>query len=156
MGAMPADSTTRSSSSIFCRARDAGRDAPDSRSRRPGNVRGAWTAKRQPHRRSLCRRPLWHQRQRYSGCGGMRRGWKSDKPDPDRRGEIRSDSALPARVSQSVDDIQKIRILAPSLERVSLSQLSRITLDDGASTIYREGNSRYIAIKYSVRGRDLG
>ena len=29
-------------------------------------------------------------------------------------------------------------------------------LDDGASTIYREGNSRYIAIKYSVRGRDLG
>jgi len=57
---------------------------------------------------------------------------------------------------QSVDDIQKIRILAPSRERVSLSQLSRITLDDGASTIYREGNSRYIAIKYSVRGRDLG
>jgi cobalt-zinc-cadmium resistance protein CzcA len=32
----------------------------------------------------------------------------------------------------------------------------KITLDDGASTIYREGNSRYIAIKYSVRGRDLG
>ncbi len=37
-----------------------------------------------------------------------------------------------------------------------MSQLSKITLDDGASTIYREGNSRYIAIKYSVRGRDLG
>jgi cobalt-zinc-cadmium resistance protein CzcA len=29
-------------------------------------------------------------------------------------------------------------------------------LEDGASTIYREGNMRYIAIKYSVRGRDLG
>ena len=27
---------------------------------------------------------------------------------------------------------------------------------DGASEIYREGNQRYIAIKYSVRGRDLG
>ena len=27
---------------------------------------------------------------------------------------------------------------------------------DGASEIYREGNSRYVAIKYSVRGRDLG
>jgi cobalt-zinc-cadmium resistance protein CzcA len=27
---------------------------------------------------------------------------------------------------------------------------------DGASQIYREENSRYIAIKYSVRGRDLG
>jgi len=57
---------------------------------------------------------------------------------------------------QTIDDIEKIRILAPSGERVALSQLSHITLDDGASTIYREGNSRYIAIKYSVRGRDLG
>jgi cobalt-zinc-cadmium resistance protein CzcA len=57
---------------------------------------------------------------------------------------------------QSVDDIEKIRILAPSGERVALSQLTHVTLDDGASTIYREGNSRYIAIKYSVRGRDLG
>ena len=27
---------------------------------------------------------------------------------------------------------------------------------DGASEIYREGNQRYVAIKYSVRGRDLG
>jgi cobalt-zinc-cadmium resistance protein CzcA len=57
---------------------------------------------------------------------------------------------------RSVDDIRNIRILAPSGERVSLGQLCLISLDDGASTIYREGNSRYIAIKYSVRGRDLG
>jgi heavy metal efflux system protein len=56
----------------------------------------------------------------------------------------------------TVEDIGKIRILAPSGERVALSQVSHIALDDGASTIYREGNSRYIAIKYSVRGRDLG
>ncbi|MGA8866064.1 MAG: efflux RND transporter permease subunit, partial [Candidatus Sulfotelmatobacter sp.] len=57
---------------------------------------------------------------------------------------------------RTVEDIANIRILAPSGERVSLGQLCNITLDDGASTIYREGNSRYIAIKYSVRGRDLG
>jgi heavy metal efflux system protein len=57
---------------------------------------------------------------------------------------------------RTVEDIGDIRILAPSGERVSLTQVSQITLDDGASTIYREGNSRYIAIKYSVRGRDLG
>ena len=57
---------------------------------------------------------------------------------------------------RSVEDISNIRLLAPSGERVSLAQLSKITLDDGASTIYREGNQRYIAIKYSVRGRDLG
>jgi cobalt-zinc-cadmium resistance protein CzcA len=57
---------------------------------------------------------------------------------------------------RTVEDISSIRIPAPSGERVSLGQVSRISLDDGASTIYREGSSRYIAIKYSVRGRDLG
>jgi cobalt-zinc-cadmium resistance protein CzcA len=57
---------------------------------------------------------------------------------------------------RTVEDIANIRILAPSGERVSLEQLCQIKLEDGASTIYREGNSRYIAIKYSVRGRDLG
>ena len=57
---------------------------------------------------------------------------------------------------KTVEDVANIRILAPSGERVSLGQLCQIKLEDGASSIYREGNSRYIAIKYSVRGRDLG
>jgi len=52
--------------------------------------------------------------------------------------------------------IENIRLLAPSGERVSLSQLATVNVHDGASEIYREENSRYVAIKYSVRGRDLG
>jgi cobalt-zinc-cadmium resistance protein CzcA len=52
--------------------------------------------------------------------------------------------------------IEKIRLLSPSGERVSLAQLCKIQVADGASEVYREGNERYIAIKYSVRGRDLG
>jgi cobalt-zinc-cadmium resistance protein CzcA len=52
--------------------------------------------------------------------------------------------------------IENIRLLAPTGERVSLAQLSKIEERDGASEIYREGNQRYVAIKYSVRGRDLG
>jgi cobalt-zinc-cadmium resistance protein CzcA len=52
--------------------------------------------------------------------------------------------------------IENIRLLSPSGERVSLVQLSKISVTDGASEIYREGNRRYVAIKYSVRGRDLG
>jgi cobalt-zinc-cadmium resistance protein CzcA len=52
--------------------------------------------------------------------------------------------------------IQNIRLLSPTGERVSLAQLSAIEQRDGASEIYREGNQRYIAVKYSVRGRDLG
>ena len=41
-------------------------------------------------------------------------------------------------------------------ERVSLAQLCRVKVLDGASEIYREAGSRYVAIKYSVEGRDLG
>lgn len=60
------------------------------------------------------------------------------------------------RFRRTVEDIAGIRLLAPTGERVSLGQLCDIKLVDGASMIYREGNSRYIPIKYSVRGRDLG
>jgi cobalt-zinc-cadmium resistance protein CzcA len=52
--------------------------------------------------------------------------------------------------------IESIRLLSPTGERVSLAQLCKIEEREGASEIYREGNERYIAIKYSVRGRDLG
>ena len=57
---------------------------------------------------------------------------------------------------RSIEDIANVRILAPSGARVSLGQLCNIEVQDGASMIYREANSRYIAIKYSVRGRDQG
>jgi cobalt-zinc-cadmium resistance protein CzcA len=52
--------------------------------------------------------------------------------------------------------VQTIRLLSPTGERVSLAQLCQIDQRDGASEIYREGNQRYIAVKYSVRERDLG
>jgi cobalt-zinc-cadmium resistance protein CzcA len=52
--------------------------------------------------------------------------------------------------------IQNIRLLSPSGERVSLAQLCEIKVLDRASEIYREGNSRYVAIKYSIPVRDLG
>jgi cobalt-zinc-cadmium resistance protein CzcA len=39
---------------------------------------------------------------------------------------------------------------------VPLRQLADITLDTGASFIYREAGLRYIPIKFSIRGRDLG
>jgi cobalt-zinc-cadmium resistance protein CzcA len=53
-------------------------------------------------------------------------------------------------------DVAGIRLLAPSGERVSLDQISDMQIRDGASQIYRENNTRYVALKYSVRGRDLG
>jgi heavy metal efflux system protein len=57
---------------------------------------------------------------------------------------------------ETKEDIEKIRLLAPTGERVSLGQLTKISVTDGGSEIYRESNSRYVAIKYSVRDRDLG
>jgi heavy metal efflux system protein len=52
--------------------------------------------------------------------------------------------------------IENIRLLSPSGERVSLAQLCTIREADEGSEIYRENNQRYVAIKYSVRGRALG
>ena len=52
--------------------------------------------------------------------------------------------------------IDNIRLLAPSGERVALSQLTNVKTEDGAEEVYREAGERYVAIKYSVRGRDLG
>jgi len=60
------------------------------------------------------------------------------------------------RYRDTKEAIESIRLLSPSGERVSLAQLSKIEEKDGGSEIYREGNQRYVAIKYSVRGRDLG
>jgi cobalt-zinc-cadmium resistance protein CzcA len=52
--------------------------------------------------------------------------------------------------------IQNIRLLSPSGERVSLAQLTKVEVRDGAYDIFREGNSRYVGVRYEVRGRDLG
>jgi heavy metal efflux system protein len=52
--------------------------------------------------------------------------------------------------------IENIRLLGPTGERVSLAQLTNVEVTDGAYDIYREGNTRYVAVTFSVRGRDLG
>jgi len=74
------------------------------------------------------------------------------------QGEARYDVTL--RYQKEYRDtreaIEDIRLLAPSGERVSLAQLTTVSTDDGAEAINREGGERYIAIKFSVEGRDLG
>ena len=74
------------------------------------------------------------------------------------QGEERYDLVMryQAPYRNTKEAIENVRLLSPSGERVSLAQLCKIEPLDGASEIYREGNQRFIAIKYSVRGRDLG
>jgi cobalt-zinc-cadmium resistance protein CzcA len=74
------------------------------------------------------------------------------------QGEARYDLVMRylPQYRSTTDAIQNIRLLSPTGERVSLAQLCKTEERDGGSEIYREGNQRYVAIKYSVRGRDLG
>ena len=59
------------------------------------------------------------------------------------------------------DNIDSVRNLKIGVQNsngnayIPLSELATITLDTGASYIFRERNQRYIPIKFSVRGRDL-
>ena len=61
----------------------------------------------------------------------------------------------------TIDAIRRITIGAPALDgngliQVPLSEVANVRLTSGASFIYREHQERYIPIKFSVRGRDLG
>jgi cobalt-zinc-cadmium resistance protein CzcA len=73
-------------------------------------------------------------------------------------GEARYDVTVryDPKFRQTPQEIEDIRLLSPSGERVALSQLTHVQVTDGAEEIYREEGSRYVAIKYSVRDRDLG
>jgi heavy metal efflux system protein len=74
------------------------------------------------------------------------------------QGEARYDVVLRylPQYRSTEDAINNIRLLSPSGERVSLAQLTTVKTQDGAEEVYREGGQRYVAIKYSVRNRDLG
>jgi cobalt-zinc-cadmium resistance protein CzcA len=63
---------------------------------------------------------------------------------------------LQPQYRQSVEAIKGILVTAPTGAQVPLGELCNVTLKSGASYIYRENNQRYIPIKFSVRGRDLG
>jgi len=67
---------------------------------------------------------------------------------------------LDPKYRSSIDAVRTVKVAyqTPSGTNgyVPLSELADITLDTGASFIYRERSQRYIPIKFSVRGRDLG
>jgi heavy metal efflux system protein len=56
---------------------------------------------------------------------------------------------------QNLDAIKSILIATPDNQHLPLSQFADIKVSKGASFIYRESNSRFIGIQFSVEGRDL-
>jgi heavy metal efflux system protein len=67
---------------------------------------------------------------------------------------------LDPKFRANIDTIRTVKVAyqTPSGTNayIPLSELADITLDTGASFIYRERSQRYIPVKFSVRGRDLG
>jgi cobalt-zinc-cadmium resistance protein CzcA len=67
---------------------------------------------------------------------------------------------LDPKYRASIDAVRTVKVAysTPSGTNayVPLSEIADISLDTGASFIYRERSQRYIPIKFSVRGRDLG
>jgi len=62
---------------------------------------------------------------------------------------------------QSLESIRRIPVAAPGVNggppvSIPLSDVAEVKFVSGASFIYRENQERYVPIKFSVRGRDLG
>jgi cobalt-zinc-cadmium resistance protein CzcA len=55
----------------------------------------------------------------------------------------------------STKEIGNLLVPTPSGQQVPISELAIITQGNGASFIYRENNSRYIGVQFSIEGRDL-
>jgi cobalt-zinc-cadmium resistance protein CzcA len=56
---------------------------------------------------------------------------------------------------KDADAIRRMLIATPDGQHLPLSDFADIHIDNGASFIYRESNSRFIGVQFSVRNRDL-
>jgi heavy metal efflux system protein len=55
-----------------------------------------------------------------------------------------------------VDAVRRLPLLGPAGEKLTLASVADLQVRPGFARIYRDENSRRIAVKLSVRGRDLG
>ena len=65
---------------------------------------------------------------------------------------------LASQYRDNIDDVRNLKVgvqTSGGNAYIPLSDLASITLDTGASYIFRERNQRFVPIKFSVRGRDL-
>src|SRR5438445_653459 len=72
-------------------------------------------------------------------------------------GERRFNVAV--RLAQEGEPLASLRTLAisaPSGERIPLDQVAEFVKTEGLAQVVREGSQRRIAVKWSVRGRDMG
>jgi cobalt-zinc-cadmium resistance protein CzcA len=75
--------------------------------------------------------------------------WEGERPVPVRL-------LLPVSARENDQAIGELAVPRPGGGSVPLRDLAQITVATGAANIYREGNSRYLALKFNVEGRDMG
>src|SRR5262247_988723 len=69
---------------------------------------------------------------------------------------------LASRYRDDVNTIRTVPVAVPNDDPkspttyIALSDVAEVKLESGASYIYRENSQRFVPLKYSVRGRDLG
>jgi len=75
--------------------------------------------------------------------------WEGERPVPVRL-------MLPLAARDDTEKIAGLLISTPSGGRIPLGQVAQIEVVSGVATINREGNSRYLALKFNIEGRDMG
>ena len=75
--------------------------------------------------------------------------WEGERPVPVR---VR----LPREARDEIEKIAAVTLTSDSGARIPLRDLTRISMTTGLASINREGNSRYLALKFNVEGRDMG
>jgi len=75
--------------------------------------------------------------------------WQNERPVPIRL-------RLPEKERNDSEKIGNLNVVSPSKTRIPLRDLAAMEIARGRTSIEREANSRYMALKYNVEGRDLG
>lgn len=75
--------------------------------------------------------------------------WQAERPVPVR-------VMLAPAACSDVENIGALLIRTPDGGQVAIKDLAEISITTGQASINREGNSRYLALKFNVEGRDMG
>lgn len=75
--------------------------------------------------------------------------WEGERPVPVRL-------LLPRTARDDLDKVGALAVTTPSGAQIPLRELASIELGNGVASIVREGNIRFLALKFNVDGRDMG
>jgi cobalt-zinc-cadmium resistance protein CzcA len=75
--------------------------------------------------------------------------WQGERPVPVR-------VILPAGEHANIEQIGNLMLPTPAGARIPLREVANLSIERGRTSIEREANRRFLALKFNVEGRDLG